>query len=376
LLTPAPEVSTERFTVNATELTTLGKTSGVVTSNAGALDLRTNTSLGAGGTYTTRSNVVEIVKDATSPSGNVRGTAVIHGIWKLTANGTANTLDIGKLTFTSRVGLPNVAGNLATVAMFRLYNISTGQDIAIQASRVDNVAGTVTFDGIVPGRLQLTRGIATQIALRVTTISTAVWPINTQLLWSIATAADVSVGAYGPNGADATGVLVGAGLAGNTDFGAAIALPTLALGAGAVVKNNGAANAFVLGTDHAVLKSDATATIVANDTLLIPSNADLAAGLYAGYVYPGVVAGAVAVPTAVAAQLMMNNAGGAAANAFVYGTSALYKKGVLAVATVEAGDIRGIGGGTVLLGKDYSGAVGYGGTTWSLPSDANTVTLP
>jgi hypothetical protein len=374
LLTPGAEGRTVTFTIAQNRLETLGKTSGVVTANAAAagIVLTTTSSIGAGGTYTTRSNVVEIAKDATSPSGNVRGTLVTQGIWKLTANGTANTVNIGRLVFTSRVGLPNVAGNLATVDMFRLYNVSTGQVIAARASRVDNVAGTVTFDGIIGTQLQLTRGIAQQVALQVTTTSTAVWPINTQLQWSLLSAANVSVGSYGA----ATDVVA----ATDTDFGAAIALPTFGLAAGAVVKTNGAGNAFVLGTDEAFRKSDGAGTISAGDTLLIPNAADLAAGRYAGYVWlagdPGVGATATAIPTAVAAQLMMNDAGGAAAAAFTYGTSALYIKAAGAVATVAVNDVRGIGGNTILLGKDYSGAVGYGGTAWSIPADANTVTLP
>ncbi|MFA4999334.1 MAG: peptidoglycan-binding domain-containing protein [Parcubacteria group bacterium] len=377
LLTPAAENITTRLTVAATNLETLGKTSGVVASNANAIDLRTTSSLGTGGTYTTRSNVVEIVKDATSPSGNVRGTFTTHGIWKLTANGTANTVNIGRIVFTSRVGLPNVAGNLATVAMFRLYNVSTGQVIASQASQVDNVAGTVTFDGIVGTQLQLTRGVPQSIALQVTTTSTAVWPINTQLQWSVTSAANVSVGSYGA----ATDLAV----ATDTDFGAAILLPTHANTTGGILKTGVAGAAFVVGTDQLYLVGVAgsgTGVVTAGDTLLIPNAADIAAGRYAGRVMvaadPDVVAGTgIVVPT-----LAITNTGavgktGAAAAAGVYGTDGFYIKGAAAsAATVEAGDIRGLGGGTILTGKDYSGAIGYGGTVWSIPADANTVTLP
>ncbi|MCL4405971.1 MAG: DUF5011 domain-containing protein [Patescibacteria group bacterium] len=193
LLTPAAEDITEYLFIRPGKLELLGKTSGVVASNGALIDLRTTTSLGTGGTYTVRSNVVEVVKDATSPSGSVRGTFVNHGIWQFTANGTAATLDIGRLIFTSRVGLPNVAGNAATAAMFRLYNVTTGAVITPVTITVNNAAGTVTFDGIPSGQLQLTRGIAQKVALQVTTTSTAVWPINTQLQWSLTTRDSIDV---------------------------------------------------------------------------------------------------------------------------------------------------------------------------------------
>jgi hypothetical protein len=377
LLTPAAETQSVRWTIVATKLETLGKTSGVVASNAAGIDLRTTSSIGTGGTYSVRSNVVEIAKDATSPSGNVRGTFVNHGIWRLNANGTAATLNMGRIVFTSKVGLPNVAGNLATTGMFRLYNVSTGQIISSEASRVDNVAGTVTFDGIVGTRLQLTRGVPQMIALQVTTTSTAVWPINTQLQWSIQTPANVNVGSYGA----ATDVAA----ATDTDFNAAILLPTHANTTGGILKTGVAGNAFVVGTDQLFLvgvAGNATGVVTAGDTLLIPNTTDLAAGRYAGRVMiatdPDVVAGtAIVVPT-----LAITNPGavgktGAAAAAGVYGTDGFYIKGAGAsAATVEAADVRGLAGSTTLTGKDYSGAVGYGSTTWSLPADANTVTLP
>ncbi|MCL5261676.1 MAG: hypothetical protein M1586_00015, partial [Patescibacteria group bacterium] len=302
---------------------------------------------------------------------------VNHGVWKLTANGTATTLNIGRIVFTSRVGLPNVAGNLATTSMFRLYNVSTGQVIASQASAVDNVAGTVTFDGIIGTQLQLTRGVSQMIALQVTTTSTAVWPINTQLQWSITSAANVSVGSYGT----ATDLAA----ATDTDFGTAILLPTHANTTGGILKTGVAGAAFVMGTDQLYLvgvAGNATGVVTAGDTLLIPNTADKAAGRYAGRVMvaadPDVVAGTpIVVPT-----LAITNPGavgktGAAAAAGVYGTDGFYIKGAGAsAATIEVGDIRGLGGSTITSGKDYSGAVGYGATTWSIPADANTVTLP
>jgi len=355
------------------EMETLGKDSAAVAVNAGAINLTTNVgAYNETGTYTVRSNVVEIVKDATSPSGNVRGTFQTHGVWDLNLSGTANTADIGSITFTSLTGLPNVAGNPVTAAMFRLYDYTNGAPINVVAE-VSAANGTVAFRGIPAAALRITRGSTQKIALQITTTNVAAWPLSTSLQWSIRSANLIAGDVFGDMTVGPMGVVVAAT---DTDFGtAAITINHGAGGAaGDTLVNSGGA-AFDPATDRAYLDNDGNSAISAGDTRL---------WVTAGYAYPqlstvvagdtDIAAGGFAV--AVTADTLISTGTGAD-TAFVLGTDGLYIDASAAggVTTVQAADTRLVPGNSPARGLNYAGAVGYGGTIWSIPSTANTVTL-
>ena len=84
---------------------------------------------------------------------------------------------------------------------------------------------------------------------------------------------------------------------------------------------------------------------------------------------------AIALPTAVAGQLMKTNAAGAL---FVLGTDAAYIKTV-AAGVLIAGDTRLAPGNVnvnMLAGWNWQGGSGYGGVSYSIPAVANSVVLP
>jgi hypothetical protein len=96
VISPLPlEGTTVRWTINAAgDLRTTGVTSGVVANSAGnPIDLRVNIAAAAGnegGTYTLRSNVLEMKKSAGSPSGTIsRGTFANVALFDLESKGGA-----------------------------------------------------------------------------------------------------------------------------------------------------------------------------------------------------------------------------------------------------------------------------------------------
>jgi hypothetical protein len=194
LLTPTTEGELVKFSIKAGKLQTLGTISGTIISNTEPIDLYSATR----GVYAVHSNVVEVEKSASSPSGNVfRGTFINQGVWNLNLSGAINSIDVASVTFTSLIGLPNTA----TTTMFRLYDY-TNSTVVAQASVVNATNGTVTFDEIPTTQFQLTRGIPRNIALQVTTTDAMVWPSGFCLLWTIANSSDIglSIGAVGYNG--------------------------------------------------------------------------------------------------------------------------------------------------------------------------------
>lgn len=150
----------------------------------------------AGGTFHLNPKIVEMKKDATSPSGSIsRGTQTVTGVWTLTnADAAAADAVITSITFTSKTGLPS--GIVTTDAdddelLFKLYD-GDGNLISSGKSEVDIVAGgIVTF---VPGTaITLSAGAPKQLKLVIDTTNTAKWPSNTQLHWTVAAVGDVTV---------------------------------------------------------------------------------------------------------------------------------------------------------------------------------------
>jgi len=381
VISPLPaQGTTLRWTIGAVanHFRTTGVTSGVVaTNNAAATDFRVN--VGAdneGGTYTFRSNVLEMKKSASSPSGTVaRGTFATYAAFDLESKGANANLGVDTLVFATD-SLPaaltssvTATGVLNDAALFRLYDVDGG--IAIPATRFLNVAaGTIAFSGIPNGALTVTFGQVRHIALQITTTNQALWPVSSSMQWAVGTQASALVGSRGT-------VLV----AGDPDLGTVVALQT-AVGAGAagvsgeLRKSGAAGGAFVLGTDAAYIDTGATGAVAAGD-IRVSIGADAARGLgftsgsivIAGDADVGTV---IALPTAVAGQLMKSGAAGAL---FVYGTDAAYIKTVAAGALV-AGDTRLSPGAALNQGRNWQGGIGFGGSTYGIPAVANTVVLP
>jgi hypothetical protein len=77
------------------------------------------------GKFTFTDKVIEMKKNASSPSGSVsRGSAEVYAIWDVT-NPTGNSIEIDEITLTSKTGLPSGAA----VANFRLID-ETGATVA------------------------------------------------------------------------------------------------------------------------------------------------------------------------------------------------------------------------------------------------------
>ena len=369
VLAAATEVNTLNLQVTAAEMQTIGKDSGALAVNAANINLLTNAgAYNETGTFGIRTNVVEITKDAASPSGSSRGTFTNHGIWDLSLNGTANTADIGSVIFTSQTGLPNVVGNPITAAMFRLYDYTNSAAIVAVAD-VNIAAGTVAFRGIPAAAIRITRGQVQKIALQVTTTNVAAWPLNTSLQWSIR-----------------SNNLIAGNLAGNMmvgPMGVAVALLDTDLAAAneVTIINNGAGNGeLYVGSGGAIFNPAIHRAYIDVDGSTTVTAGDIRVWVTPGYAFPAgstVVAGDADLGAygafAVAADQLVKNAAGAD-TVLVPGTDGLWLD-VDASNTVTVGDIRLMPGNGPVSGLNYAGSVGYGGTTWSFPADANTVTL-
>ncbi len=205
IIFPSTQGTTLYWTIGAAanQFRTTGITSGAVATNPLTLtDLRTN--IGAyneGGTYTMRSNVLEMSKSADSPSSTLaRGTFVTVAKYDLNSKGNGQNLGLSAVTFTSTVGLPaaltsSVAatGVLNDATLFRLYDVDNA--VAIPATSFLNVAnGTIAFSGITAAAFPaVTYGQTRHLALQVTTTNQALWPAYTSLLFTIQKATDVIV---------------------------------------------------------------------------------------------------------------------------------------------------------------------------------------
>jgi peptidoglycan hydrolase-like protein with peptidoglycan-binding domain len=138
------------------------------------------------GNYRLSSLVVEMKKNASSPSGNVsRGSAETYAIWDVT-NPTGSAAPITSITFTSKTGLPSGVGT--STSYFKLYDELGNSWTATAAS---STAGTVTFGSI--SGLSVPAGSTKTLYLKINTTDTSVWPSNTTMHWTVASVGDVLV---------------------------------------------------------------------------------------------------------------------------------------------------------------------------------------
>jgi hypothetical protein len=138
----------------------------------------------AQGNYKLSSLVVEMKKNASSPSGSVsRGSAETYAIWDVT-NPTGQDASISSIKFTSKTGLPSGVGT--TTAYFKLCD-ETGT--CWSATDASSTAGTVTFG---TSGLSVPAGYTKTLYLKIDTTNTNVWPSGTQMQWTVAAMGDVS----------------------------------------------------------------------------------------------------------------------------------------------------------------------------------------
>jgi hypothetical protein len=307
----------------------------------------------------------------------------------LNSKGNGANLGIGAVTFTSTVGLPpalvssvTATGALNDATLFRLYD--TDNAVAVPATRFLNVAnGTIAFSGITPAAFPaVTYGQTRHLALQITTTNQALWPANTSLLFTAqpgaATIMPITVGQI------ATGVT-----ANDTDFsllqGAnTLFVPQVTDATGSIMQTTGGDGApFVDGTYELLLLGPNAAAVVAIGDFRLVIGLDAARGL--GYT-PGsiVAAGDTDIGTAHNAVQVTDAAGsifktgGANGNPAVYGTNGVYRK-VTAVGgnafNLDATDVRVAPGNTLGGGINWQGGAGFGGSLYSIPANANTVTI-
>ncbi len=160
--------------------------------NPAALDLKF-TSPYAGGTFSTRNKIVTIAKNSASPSGTIsRGSQTVTGIWDVNNyDSTQANATINSIKFISKTGIGS-AGSGDT-ALFKLYD-GDGNVLAAAATTVATADNSVTFNALTftisPAELK-------QLKLIVDTTSTAKFPSNSQLQFSVEAFGDVLVGAVG-----------------------------------------------------------------------------------------------------------------------------------------------------------------------------------
>ncbi|MFA6336946.1 MAG: peptidoglycan-binding domain-containing protein [Candidatus Paceibacterota bacterium] len=192
------------WTIAATsgQFTTIGKTSGQLFQSSTAGDLRVSSGNTAAGTYTLNPIVVEILKDAASPSGTVgRGTYKTYATWGMNSYGTTSDVNLTSVTFYSKVGLPTGA----TSSMFRLVDTDTDTAITVGTTTVDAASGTVTFD-IASSNLVITNGVTKRVSLQITTTDTSAWAQNTSMHWTIIPSTSVTFAETGAAVGSSSGV--------------------------------------------------------------------------------------------------------------------------------------------------------------------------
>jgi len=150
------------------------------------------------GLFTFTTNILEVKKNSTSPSGTpARGTTQTYAIWDIT-NVTSGDLTITNLVLTSKTGLPSGISATATT-MFRLVD-ENDTIVASTATTTDYAAGTVTFSNanIVGGALTIPAASSKALKLQVNTTNATIWPLGTQMQWTINSVSNVTVsGALG-----------------------------------------------------------------------------------------------------------------------------------------------------------------------------------
>jgi Cys-rich repeat protein len=176
--------TTDLYTLSiaTSSLVLMGQDSSATTSNSSPISLY-NTSQGQ---FMISDVVIEMKKNAESPSGNVsRGSLETYAIWDVT-NPTNQSVSISSITFTSKTGLPSDVGT--TTSYFKLYD-ELGNNWS--ASSASSSAGTVTFSSI--SGLSLSANQTKQLYLKINTTDSNVWPAGTQMHWTVNAYSDVTL---------------------------------------------------------------------------------------------------------------------------------------------------------------------------------------
>jgi len=146
-----------------------------------------------GGTFSFDDKVIALQKASTSPSGSTaRGTQTVVGVWDVNNYDSTNAAAVlTGITLTSKTGLPSGLVNADDDTSFSLYD-GDGNLLAGGAADDDNVTLTQATGKIAFANVDLTvnPGEPKQIRLVIDTTNTAKWPSNTQLQWSLETAAE------------------------------------------------------------------------------------------------------------------------------------------------------------------------------------------
>jgi len=196
--------------------------------------------------------------------------------------------------------------------------------------------------------------------LQVTTTNQALWPANTSLLFT----AQPSAAAVMPITVGQMGTVIAAA---DTDFGGASITSTSTR-----VETNpsGGAGTFDPTTDGLYWTTANHTAVAAGDIRLwIGDVAARGAGNTVGSIVKDTDAD-FGQNIATSASVRVE---GTVAD-FVYGTHALYYTTDNHANTI-AGDMRLAAGATVPTGLNWQGGVGFGGSVYSIPSSANTVTI-
>ena len=139
-----------------------------------------------GACLATSTNILNIAKAATSPSGTVaRGTFQTYAIWDLYNTGS-NNINITSLTLKSKTGLPPTISATSTSMLFRLTD-EYGTIITLGNPVVSYSAGTITFDStvLIGGVFTIPANSLKTLKLQITTTNTMIWPAYTPMQWEI-----------------------------------------------------------------------------------------------------------------------------------------------------------------------------------------------
>jgi hypothetical protein len=147
------------------------------------------------GKFVFTDKVIEMKKNASSPSGSVsRNSVGVYAIWDVT-NPTGDSIGITTIKFTSKTGLPSSltdGSNQNDALLFKLYD-ETGP-VTVTTTTLASANGTVTFDGV---SLSIPAGTTKQLKLVIDTTSTNKWPSNTSMQWTVAASSDVTLSTSG-----------------------------------------------------------------------------------------------------------------------------------------------------------------------------------
>jgi hypothetical protein len=153
------------------------------------------------GTFVFTDKVIEMKKNASSPSGSVsRGSEQVYAIWDI-YNPTGQDATITAITFTSKTGLPSSApagtatGTDTATFAYRLYD-ETGTRVLTSTTTAATSTGTVKFEG----SLVVGPGVTKTLYLKINTTDTTKWPSGTYLHWSVLSATHVTVADSGAVG--------------------------------------------------------------------------------------------------------------------------------------------------------------------------------